>query len=54
VLGKQQALKIQSGQRVMTLKAQDLDHYRAARGRRGSALPRGWRKVERMAPEAVS
>jgi topoisomerase-4 subunit A len=51
VLGEQQAVKIQSGERVMTLKAQDLDHYRAARGRRGSALPRGWRKVERMSAD---
>jgi topoisomerase-4 subunit A len=51
VLREQQALKIQSGERVMTLKAQDLDHYRAGRGRRGSALPRGWRKVERLSAD---
>ena len=52
VLNAEQGLKIQSGQRIMTLKAQELEHYRAVRGRRGSALPRGWRKVERMTPEA--
>ena len=51
VLEKGQALKIISGQRHMTLKAKDLGHYAGARGRRGSALPRGWRKVERMLAE---
>ena len=46
VLAEGQALKIISGQRHMTLKPKDLDHYFATRGRRGSALPRGWRKVD--------
>ena len=51
VLADGQALKIKAGQRQMTLKAGDLEHYVGERGRRGSALPRGWRKVERLAPE---
>lgn len=51
VLEDGQALKIISGQRQMTLKPKDLAHYAGARGRRGSALPRGWRKVERMLAE---
>jgi topoisomerase-4 subunit A len=51
VLAPKQALKIQSGQRFMTLEAGDLEHYRANRGRRGSALPRGWRKVDRLTAE---
>ncbi|HSG64405.1 MAG TPA: DNA topoisomerase IV subunit A, partial [Gammaproteobacteria bacterium] len=51
VLGAEQALKITSGQRQMTLKSKDLEHYLAARGRRGMALPRGWRKVDRLEPE---
>jgi topoisomerase-4 subunit A len=51
VLGGDQALKISSGQRQMTLKPKDLEHYVAARGRRGMALPRGWRKVDRIQPE---
>ncbi len=51
VLAPKQALKVQSGQRQMTLKPGDLEHYRGERGRRGSALPRGWRKVERLAAE---
>ncbi len=48
VLAEGQALKIISGQRHMTLKPKDLDHYFGTRGRRGSALPRGWRKVDRL------
>jgi topoisomerase IV subunit A len=48
VLAENQSLKIISGQRHMTLKPKDLDHYLATRGRRGSALPRGWRKVDRL------
>ena len=50
VLSASQGLKIQSGDRVMTVEARDLDHYRANRGRRGMALPRGWRKVDRLMP----
>jgi len=49
VLTATQSLQIFSGQRQMTVKSKDLDHYAAGRGRRGSALPRGWRKVERIA-----
>jgi topoisomerase-4 subunit A len=49
VLADDDALQVISGQRQMTIKPKDLDHYAAARGRRGSALPRGWRKVDRIA-----
>ena len=48
VLADDQALKIIAGQRHMTLKPKDLDRYLANRGRRGSVLPRGWRKVDRL------
>jgi topoisomerase-4 subunit A len=48
ILNGEQSLKIKSGAREMTLKARDLEHYRATRGRRGLALPRGWRKVDRL------
>ena len=51
VLAQDQALQIISGDRHMTLKPKDLDHYLASRGRRGSALPRGWRKVDRLLPD---
>ncbi|MGD8977166.1 MAG: DNA topoisomerase IV subunit A [Gammaproteobacteria bacterium] len=47
-LGADASLKVCSGQRVMTLKPRDLEHYLGARGRRGALLPRGWRKVERL------
>jgi len=40
------SLRVLSGQRVMTLKPRDLEHYLGARGRRGALLPRGWRKVD--------
>jgi topoisomerase-4 subunit A len=51
VLSEGQSLQVGAGQRMMTVKAKDLDHYVAGRGRRGSALPRGWRKVDRLKPE---
>jgi topoisomerase-4 subunit A len=51
VLAAEQSLKIASGQRQMTIKPKDLEHYVGTRGRRGMALPRGWRKVERLSAE---
>jgi len=41
-------LMVFSGQRRMSLKGDDLEHYLGSRGRRGNMLPRGWRKVERL------
>jgi hypothetical protein len=35
----------------MVIKPGDLGHYAGARGRRGMALPRGWRNVERLSAE---
>jgi topoisomerase-4 subunit A len=46
-----QNLKIKSGDRVMTLKPDDQNHYVGERGRRGVALPRNWRKVVRISVE---
>jgi len=51
VLGKEQALRIDSGERHMTIKPADLTHYAGERGRRGMALPRGWRTVDRLSAE---
>ncbi len=51
VLADEQALKVGSGTRQMTVKATDLTHYVAPRGRRGTALPRGWRKIESLSAE---
>jgi topoisomerase IV subunit A len=50
-LGATQSLRIDSGQRHMTIKAGDLTHYAGERGRRGMALPRGWRTVDRLSAE---
>ncbi len=47
-LSAEQSLRVRSGQRDMTLKPADLEYYVGNRGRRGLALPRGWRKVERL------
>ena len=48
VIGPDEDLQIACAQRVMTLKWADLGHYDGERGRRGSLLPRGWRKVDRL------
>ncbi|MBW6389649.1 MULTISPECIES: DNA topoisomerase IV subunit A [Halomonadaceae] len=42
------ALIIHAGKRHLTLKDADLDYYRGERGRRGSKLPRGLQKVDRL------
>jgi topoisomerase-4 subunit A len=41
-----EAVKITAGKRSMTLSAQDLEHYRGERGRRGNKLPRGLQRVD--------
>ena len=46
VLGPADELLVHSGQRLMTIKKADLDHYAGERGQRGLLLPRGWRSVE--------
>jgi topoisomerase-4 subunit A len=51
VLIKGQSLRIDSGTRHMVIKAADLEHYAGGRGRRGMALPRGWRTVDRLSAE---
>jgi hypothetical protein len=35
----------------MVIKTPDLAHYAGARGRRGMALPRGWRTVDRLSAD---
>ncbi|SEP63115.1 topoisomerase-4 subunit A [Solimonas aquatica] len=46
------ALTLVCGKRTLTLKPSDLAHYSGARASRGSHLPRGFQRVERMEPEA--
>lgn len=41
-------LQVHTGTRMMTLKWNDLDNYYGERALRGSLLPKGWRKVERL------
>jgi topoisomerase-4 subunit A len=48
VLAPEHGLRIDSGTRHMVIKAADLAHYEGSRGRRGMALPRGWRTVDRL------
>ena len=42
-------LEVYTGTRKMTIKWNDLDDYYGDRALRGSMLPKGWRKVERLA-----
>ncbi|MCE8034331.1 DNA topoisomerase IV subunit A [Billgrantia tianxiuensis] len=44
-------LIVHAGKRHLTLKDADLDYYRGERGRRGSKLPRGLQKVDRLESE---
>ncbi|MDJ0928696.1 MAG: DNA topoisomerase IV subunit A [Gammaproteobacteria bacterium] len=46
---EEDSLEVVSGKRKMIIKPADLDHYFGERGQRGKMLPRGWRKVERIA-----
>jgi len=50
-LAPDESLKVRSGKREMTLKPKDLEHYHGNRARRGMALPRGWRNVDRLSVE---
>jgi topoisomerase-4 subunit A len=49
VVSPGQSLRLQSGERHMTLSYRELQDYRGERGQRGAVLPRGWRKVDRLA-----
>ncbi|MDI4639333.1 MULTISPECIES: DNA topoisomerase IV subunit A [Halomonadaceae] len=48
------SLVVHAGKRKLTLKPNDLDYYSGERGRRGSKLPRGFQKVDRLATEEGS
>jgi topoisomerase-4 subunit A len=51
VIPEEGNLQIHTGTRMMTLKWDDLDDYYGERALRGSLLPKGWRKVERLIAE---
>ena len=50
VVPQEASLNIIAGQRKLTLKPKDLEHYLGERGRRGNVLPRGYRNVVRAQP----
>ncbi len=51
VVAPEQSVGVHCGERKMTLGWKDLQHYLGSRGQRGSVLPRGWRKVDRLSVE---
>ncbi len=52
VLEQDENLLIRSGQRTLTLKPKDYEHYIGERARRGNVLPRGFRNVVDIYPGA--
>ncbi|WP_027966429.1 DNA topoisomerase IV subunit A [Halomonas halocynthiae] len=48
LLAPEQGLVVHSGKRKLTLKSTDLEYYRGDRSRRGSKLPRGLQRVDRL------
>ncbi len=51
VLAPEDTLVVHAGKRYLKMKASDLGHYSGERGRRGSKLPRGFQRVDRLACE---
>lgn len=46
-------LVLQAGKRTLSLKADDLEHYKGERGRRGNKLPRGFQRVDSLLVETL-
>jgi len=51
VIGEGSTLVLQAGKRTLSLKPDDLEHYKGERGRRGSKLPRGFQRVDSLQVE---
>ncbi|QCI14883.1 DNA topoisomerase IV subunit A [Pseudomonas putida] len=51
VLAEGATLVLQAGKRTLSLKPDDLEHYKGERGRRGSKLPRGFQRVDGLQVE---
>ncbi|WP_455924700.1 DNA topoisomerase IV subunit A [Pseudomonas putida] len=47
-------LVLQAGKRTLSLKGDDLEHYKGERGRRGNKLPRGFQRVDALLVESAS
>ncbi|MFK5735804.1 MAG: DNA topoisomerase IV subunit A [Gammaproteobacteria bacterium] len=54
VIAEGSTLVLQAGKRTLSLKPDDLEHYKGERGRRGSKLPRGFQRVDGLLVEASS
>ncbi|MGE7956917.1 DNA topoisomerase IV subunit A [Pseudomonas sp. NPDC089530] len=54
VLPEGATLVLQAGKRTLSLKADDLEHYKGERGRRGNKLPRGFQRVDALLVEALN
>ncbi|PKF62816.1 DNA topoisomerase IV subunit A [Psychromonas sp. psych-6C06] len=48
IIPENSAVTLHAGKRKLTLKATDLAHYQGERGRRGSKLPRGLQRVDKV------
>ena len=51
VLPAGSTLVLQAGKRTLSLRADDLEHYKGERGRRGNKLPRGFQRVDALLVE---
>ncbi|KPW11845.1 DNA topoisomerase 4 subunit A [Pseudomonas syringae pv. atrofaciens] len=51
VIGQGATLVLQAGKRTLSLKPEDLEHYKGERGRRGNKLPRGFQRVDALLVE---
>lgn len=51
VLPEGATLVLQAGKRTLSLRADDLEHYKGERGRRGNKLPRGFQRVDSLLVE---
>ncbi|VVN10412.1 DNA topoisomerase 4 subunit A [Pseudomonas fluorescens] len=54
VLPEGATLVLQAGKRTLSLKADDLEHYKGERGRRGNKLPRGFQRVDALLVENLN
>ena len=53
VLDQTSSITLHAGKRKLTLKPSDIEHYKGERGRRGSKLPRGLQRVDRVEVETI-
>ena len=54
VLPEGATLVLQAGKRTLSLKSDDLEHYKGERGRRGNKLPRGFQRVDGLQVETTN